>query len=183
MYGWGFNPRAAEIRRRIDVDYLDERLIRQGFLDRYNVLVFSWGNIVPEDVLKMVDKWIRAGGTVIFPPRPRGSYKTVDGNTDIFLSWQRGDTGDGAFYRFNGDIEPISFYGDFVENILIKTSHLHPLTKQVLEIQHPERVFFSVLEDGRVLALNFSDKAANIELDGDIGEALPPFSIKLIELR
>ncbi|HRK35688.1 MAG TPA: beta-galactosidase, partial [Candidatus Hydrogenedentes bacterium] len=40
LYAWGFNTRAAEVRRRIDTDFLDERLIRQGYLDRYKVLVF-----------------------------------------------------------------------------------------------------------------------------------------------
>ena len=180
LYGWGFNPRAAEIRRRIDVDYLDERLIREDFLDRYDVLVFCWGKVIHEDVLEIVDRWLRSGGTVIFPSRPRGLYETVEGNTNIFQSWQRGDTGDGAFHRFGGDIEPISLYGDFVESILRNTSRMHCLTKQVVEIKHPERVFFSILEDGCVLALNFSDKAAHIELEGEIYKDLPPFSITVI---
>lgn len=45
LYAWGFNPRAREVRRHVEVDYLDERLIREGFLDRYKVLVHAWGSI------------------------------------------------------------------------------------------------------------------------------------------
>lgn len=183
LYAWGFNPRAAEIRRRIDVDYLDERLIREGFLDRYTVLVFCWGKVIPADVMEIVDLWLRAGGTVILPSFPRGLYETVEGNTDIFRSWHRGDTGEGSFHRFQGDMEPISLYGDFVENILRNTSRLHRWTKNVLEIQHPDRVFFSVLEDGHVLALNYSDEPAHVELEVEIQEDLPPFSMKVLELR
>ena len=70
-----------------------------------------------------------------------------------------------------------------MEIILRNKSRMYPLTKQVLEIQHPEKVFFNVLEDGSVLALNFSDEAAQIELEGVISELLPPFSIKVLDLR
>ena len=180
LYGWGFNPRAAEIRRRIDVDFLDERLIRQGFLDRYHVLVFSWGKTIPADTLQIVDRWLRSGGTVILPTYPRGFWETVEGDTSVFASWEKGDAGEGEFFRFKGDMEPISLYGDFVEDILRKTPGLHPLTKQVLEIQHPERVFFSVLKDGTVLALNYSEQDAPIELPGGYSEVLSPFSVKVL---
>ena len=38
------------VRRRVDNDFLDERLIRQGYLERYKVLVFCWGNVIEPDV-------------------------------------------------------------------------------------------------------------------------------------
>ncbi|MCB9769449.1 MAG: family 14 glycosylhydrolase [Candidatus Omnitrophica bacterium] len=182
LYAWGFNSRAAEVRRRVDVDYLDERLIREGFLDRYSVLVFCWGKVIPSDVEQIVDRWLRAGGTVIFPSYPRGPYETVEGDTSVFLSWERGDTGDGSFFRFPGDMEPISLYGDFIEGVLKEVPQLHPWTKQAMKIQHPPRVFFSILEDGQVLALNYSDESARILLKEESSEVLPPFSIKVLAL-
>ncbi|MBI5093412.1 MAG: beta-galactosidase, partial [Candidatus Hydrogenedentes bacterium] len=172
LYGWGFNPRAAEIRRRIDADFLDERLIRVGFLGRYKVLVFCWGNIVETDVQQVMDRWIRAGGIAVYPAR--NNQETVDGDTTLFQAWERGDTGKGKFCRFRGDMEPISLYGDFIGNVLHQAPGLHRWTKAALETHHPERVFISILEDGTLVALNYNDKPAHIELPGQIAATLGP---------
>ena len=56
LYAWGFNPRARDIRRVVEVDYLDETLLRDGFLDKYKVLVCAWGNIVEKDVAARIAK-------------------------------------------------------------------------------------------------------------------------------
>ncbi len=183
LYGWGFNPRAAEIRRRVDVDYLDERLIRAGFLDRYAALVFCWGNVVPQDVLQCVDRWIRAGGAAIFPTYPRGDYTTPDGDASIFRAWERGDTGLGSMSRFMGDMEPITLYGDFVEQCLREVSRLNPWTRAVLDLEHPPQVFFSVLEDGRLVTLNYGEQPATIQADGALVDSLGPYAITIRGLQ
>ncbi|MCC6487656.1 MAG: family 14 glycosylhydrolase [Candidatus Hydrogenedentes bacterium] len=177
LYGWGFNPRAAEVRRRIDVDYLDERLIRDGFLNRYAALVFCWGNVIPEDVLQRIDEWIRAGGTAIFPSFPRGDYVTLGKDASIFRAWARGDTGKGSMHRFVGDMEPLTRYGDFVESTLKEVPGLHPWTRKVLSIEHPPQVFFSVLQDGTLLTLNYGDLPAPIQQEGKTIATLAPYAI------
>ena len=177
LYAWGFNPRAAEVRRRIDADFLDENLIRRGFLDRYRVLVFCWGNVIEADVQLKIDAFMRAGGIVIYPTYPRGTQETIDGDTTLFESWQRGDTGAGAFHRFQGDMEPIALYGDYVEQqIRAIAPTLNPLTQQALEVRHPSRVFISVLESQDLIALNYSDQPATIELPGVFTQTLEPYS-------
>lgn len=175
LYGWGFNPRAAEIRRRIDADFLDERLIRDGFLERYKVLIFCWGNVVEEDVQQIMNRWLRAGGVAIYPAR--NNQETVAGDTAVFQAWERGDTGEGELHRFTGDMEPVSLYGDFVETALRKTPTLHRWTKAVLETRHPERVFISALDDGTLVALNYDDTPADVELPGEFAATIKPFSI------
>ena len=144
LYAWGFNPRAREIRRVVDVDYVDERLIRDGALDDYKALVFAWGNVIEADVQAKIDAWIRAGGRAIYPSFPRGPMTTVEGDAAVFRRWESGDTGDGAFHRFTGDMEPPSLYGDYVREVLLGVDTLDPRTAEVLRIARPERVFFAV---------------------------------------
>ncbi|MBX7259290.1 MAG: beta-galactosidase [Candidatus Hydrogenedentes bacterium] len=183
LYAWGFNSRAAEIRRRVDVDFLDERLIRAGYLERYRVLVFCWGNTIEDDVQRTIDAWIRQGGTAIYPTYPRGPQETVEGDQSRFLAWERGDTGAGTFRRFKGDMEPVSLYGDFVEEVLQGVGSLSPLTRQVLAIQHPEQVYFSVLADGSLVALNYGDKPAPVSLEGRFTETIMPYSFQFLPLE
>ncbi len=181
LYAWGFNPVAREIRRVVEVDYLDDRLIRDGFLDRYRALVFAWGSHLPADVQRSVDRWLRAGGTVIYPSRPRGPQEAVETSvegtggqgsdpTAVFRRWEAGDTGRGQFRRFPGDAEPPELYGRFVAKVLAGVSGLHPWTKAALEARRPSQVFLTVQEDGHVLVLNYGDETARVEVGGETVE-------------
>lgn len=175
LHAWGFNPRAAEIRRRVDLDFLDERLIRAGFLDRYKVLVFCWGNVVDADVQQAIDQWLRQGGVVIYPARH--DQETVDGATTTFRAWLQGDTGKGSFHRFQGDMEPLSLYGDYVGQVLRQLPRLHPWTQTALAVEHPDRVFVSVLENGTLLAINYDDRPVTIHLPEGTSATLAPLEI------
>jgi len=183
LYGWGFYPRAREVRERVEVDYLNETLIRDGFLDRYKVLVCSWGEFIEADVQNRIDQWVRAGGTLIYPSFPRGPQLTVEGDSSVFQKWSHGDCGKGAFHRFRGDMEPPDLYGEYVEEILLGMDNLHPFTKQALQIKHPPRVYFSIQEDGHVLAMNYDDEPARVELDGVFSEEIAPYQIARLPLR
>ena len=178
LYAWGFNPRAREVRRVTDVDYLDERLIREGFLDRFKVLVFAWGNIIEPDVLAKIDVWMRSGGTVIYPSFPRAALETVQGDTAVFDRWNAGDTGGGAFRRFTGDMEPPSLYGAFVAESLKATPSLHPWTRAMVETERPGDVFLSVQADGHMLMLNYGAQAAGVRLSGVFDETVPPWHMQ-----
>ena len=177
LYAWGFNPVAREIRRVVEVDYLDDRLVRDGFLDRYQVLVFAWGNQIPTDVQQTVDRWLRAGGTIIYPSWPRGAQeaipveaagRAVKGGSApaVFQRWAGGDTGHGRFHRFPGDPEPPELYGEFVAKVLGGVESLHPWTRAVLAAHRPARVFFSVQQDGHALVLNYRDEPVAVKIAG-----------------
>lgn len=177
LYAWGFYPRAAEIRRRIEVDHLDESLLREGFLDQYKVLVLAWGNIIEADVLAVMDTWLRKGGTIIYPSFPRGSLATVEGDTAVFEKWEKGDTGQGSFYRFPGDMEPPSLYADYVKRTLVGVPGLHPWTRLVLDAEHPGSVYLSVQADGYLMAINYSDQSAHLQIGEAIVDDLKAYSM------
>ena len=175
------------------MDYLDERLIRDGFLDRYKVLVFAWGNEIEADVQTKVDAWLRHGGTIIYPSYPRGPQETVAGDgtaasrsqkvrASLFDRWSTGDTGTGKFHRFPGDAEPPELYGEYVAKVLKNSPGLRSWTQQVLAAKHPPRVFFSVQKDGHALVLNYNDEPARVFVAGaDV--TIEPYGIERVKLR
>ncbi|MBI2424153.1 MAG: beta-galactosidase [Candidatus Hydrogenedentes bacterium] len=177
LYAWGFNPRAAAVRRVVDVDYLDERLIREGALDQYKVLVFAWGDTLEEDVLQAMDAWVQRGGVLIYPAFPRGLAGMIEGDTAIFKRWQAGETGQGAFHRFQGDMEPTSEYGDFVKKVLAGVPTLDARVQAVLKINAPDQVFFTVQEDGHAIALNYRDEAVTLAVPGAGNLTIEPYGI------
>ncbi len=180
LYAWGFNPRALELRRVVDVDYVDEHLIREGFLDKYKALVFVWGNVIEADVLAAMDAWMRRGGMILYPSFPRGALETVEGDTSVFAQWSRGDTGEGAFRRFKGDMDPPSLYADFVRNTLSGLSTLTPVTRTLIDAERPEQVFMTAFEDGSIGVLNYEAGEVKVSIPGRPSIRLLPFQVKLI---
>ena len=177
LNAWGFNNYAREIRNHIEVDYLDDRLIRDGFLSRYKVLAFAWGDQVERDVLETIDAWLRDGGTVIFPCFLYTNLTTIEGDAGTFSKWSQGDTGHGRFHRYRGDDEPPSLYAGFVKSVLLDHPNLSPLVRIALEAKRPEEVFLSAQQDGCLLILNFNDASAKVE-HPEIGHIqIPPYGI------
>lgn len=183
LYAWGFNPRAAAVRRVVDVDYLDERLIRGGFLNGYRALVFAWGNYIEPDVQGHIDTWLRAGGTVFYPSFPRAPLQTVDGDTAVFHAWAAGDTGAGRFLRYLGDMEPPSGYARLVRRHLREMPGLHPHTRAALAAERPEEVFLTVQADGHLLALNYTDDPATVRVPGLDAFEIAPHGIARVSLE
>jgi hypothetical protein len=91
--------------------------------------------------------------------------------------------GQGRFYRFQGDMEPATLYGDFVRKTLSAEPGLHPWTKKVLGINKSESVLFSIQEDGHLLAINYSDEQGRLELPGVFAHSLEPYQIIRPELK
>jgi hypothetical protein len=183
LHAWGFNPVAREIRRVVDVDYLDDRLIRDGFLDRYRVLVFAWGAHIEAEVQSIIDAWLRRGGTIIDPSYPRGPQETIEGDTAVFGRWSRNDTGHGRFLRFVGDMEPPRHYAKFIAGVLPSVATLHPLTRQALAVERPDDVFLSLQCDGHLLVLNYRDEPSTVKLTAAFTETIEVYGIQRIPLR
>lgn len=182
LYAWGFNPRAREVREHVEVDYLDETLIRDGFLDKYKVLVFAWGNLIDADIQATIDAWLRKGGTVIYPSFPRGKQSIIGEGENHFPRWLQGDCGEGQFLRFRGDMEPPADYGEYVRDCLREMTNLNPLTQQALRVEHPPRVYFSIQKDGHLLTINFSKDPAKVRLRGYFDETVEPYGVVRLPL-
>ena len=56
---------ANELRRSLDYDLVDERMVRDGALKEYKALVMCEGRIMEKSALEILGKWIKDGGTVI----------------------------------------------------------------------------------------------------------------------
>ena len=52
----------ARLRRAADYDVLDERLIRDGALKNYAILVLGEGRVFEEDTLAEIERWVSGGG-------------------------------------------------------------------------------------------------------------------------
>ncbi|MBI4558091.1 MAG: beta-galactosidase [Candidatus Hydrogenedentes bacterium] len=180
LNAWGFNPFAREIRDRIEIDYLDDRLILDGFLDRYKALVFAWGNRVEKGLLDRIDAWLRGGGTVIYPCFLYSKLYTIEDDETIFDRWTVGDVGEGAFFRYRGDDEPPSLYADFVKGALLQVGSLSPETRLALEMERPNNVFASLQSDGHLLILNFDDTPSVVRHPAFGSLEIGPYAIERI---
>jgi len=177
LNAWGFNPIARSLRDIVEVDYLDDRLILDGFLDRYKALVFVWGNQIERPVLERIDAWLRNGGTVMFPCQLHTRLTTVEGDASCFDRWTRGDIGQGRFCHHIGDDEPPDVYAEFVRAKLLETPTLSHATRIAIEAERPRNVFLSAQADEEFLILNFDDRTATVK-HPDLGETtIPPYVI------
>jgi hypothetical protein len=183
LYAWGFNPRAAAVRRVTDADYLDDFLLRQGHLDKYKVLIVPWGSLVEGDVQEKMDAWLRAGGTLIYHNYPRGPMQTVEGDSKIFQRWAAGDTGAGTFIRFRSDMEPPRIYEEFLKKTLLGIETLHPWTRTAIAAERPEQVYLSVQDDGHALVLNYTASPAKVTLGETQALVVEPYGIGRVALQ
>lgn len=181
LFATGFGHRALELRRILNVDYLDENLVRDGVLDRYKALVFVWGNITDADVLEKIDAWLQNGGIVIYPSFPRGPLSDTAGNNAIFNRWASGNTGTGHFHRFQGDVEPPAEYARYMRTILLQHAEkFSPQTRQLLQRDLPSMVYVAALQSGKYVFLNYNDNEVRLDLSqGTL--AVPRFGIALAD--
>jgi hypothetical protein len=163
------------LREELDFDYASERMIQDGALARYKVLLFLWGAVMEKPVLERIDRWVRDGGMVVFAPRPRGNPISVEGDTSIGDRWLAGDTGKGRVILWRGDLVPSRDYAEFVRELLLATPSIHPRIRAALRMEKPATVYWSVLDNGRLALLNFSGRAATVRLAGGKNVTIPAF--------
>ena len=173
-------PRAEALREVTDYDYASEQMILDGALSRYRVLVFLWGTETQKPVIEKMDAWVRTGGILIYPVRQQirgGMIGTVEGDRSIAGRWRRGDTGSGRVIFYEGH-PGIPYYMRFLTTELRKLP-LSPRVHRALEMQRPSSVYWSVLTNGKLALLNFSDNAANIRLADNRAIWLKPYEVTL----
>ena len=175
-------PRAQALRRAMDYDWVSEQMVTDGALDRYKVLIFLWGRVTEKPVLEAIDRWLRAGGIIIYPARQQarqGFIATVEGDRSIPQRWQDGDTGKGRLILYEGTPEPFTEYVRFVKAQLREMKEIRPAIRRALRAEVPPGVFWSVLAQGQLVLLNYTDGNANVRLDEGKTMKLSPFSITM----
>jgi hypothetical protein len=180
LYAFTFNERVAALRPRLDFDFCSERMVLDGALARYKVLVFLWSNIVEAGALNKIDEWVQAGGTVIYPRWDVMPLATVEGDVAVYNRWLRGETGKGKAFFDPGDRVPAHRYTDFIAKQLDAMQNLDPRTLQMLRAQKPPEVYISALATGAFAVLNYNDELAQVVIP-DVGSAtVKPYGIAII---
>ena len=177
MWASAFLSRAEALRSTADYDYVSEPMVEAGALDRYKALVFLWGYVIEKPVLERIARWVEDGGVLIYPERPRGALQTVEGDTSIWRRWKAGQTGKGRVIFFVGDPEPPQPYARFVRDELRKVEQLREPTRRALRMEKPDTLYWSILENGLTLLLNFSDDPAEARLGDGRLLRVEPYAI------
>jgi len=79
-----FREGASAIRDVVDYDILDERMIEDGALKGYRVLVLFEGNFVESRTLRKIEAWVKSGGVVV--SCNFGPIASVEGDESV---WRR----------------------------------------------------------------------------------------------
>lgn len=136
-------------------------------LGRYKALVFVWGRVAETAVLDRSASWVERGGLVVYPERLQmrdGPLATVEGDSSVWDRWQRGETGKGRLLAFRGHSDPFHHYVRFVRDGLAKAPEIRAEVRAALKIDKPSEVYWSVLEDGRLALLNYTDDETEVRL-------------------
>lgn len=178
-YRWAgtfFQP-GRDVRDAFDYDYASEQMILDGALERYKVLIFLWGAVTEKPVLEKIDAWVRRGGVLVYSPRPRGNPITVEGDSSISARWLTGDTGQGKVVLWHGDLVPGRFYAEFLRDLLIKLPQIRPQIRAALQMRKPSGLFWSVLDNGKLALLNFTNDSVTVRTPAARMVTVPPYEI------
>ena len=183
LYAFTFNQRAADLRSHLDYDFCSERMILDGALQQYKVLLFLWNDIVEAYAIDAIDEWVRQGGTVIYPywVRSRMPLQTIEGDYSVFKRWLNGDTGKGKVIFHTETREPVHRYSNFIKKNLLEMDNLDPLTVKMLTVEKPLNVYISALKNGTLAVLNYNDEVKTITVSGQNSVQMKPYSIKIID--
>jgi len=157
-------------------------MILDAALSRYKVLVFLIGRVSEKSVLEAIDRWLRAGGTIIYTMRQQarqGFLARVEGDRSITQRWLEGDTGEGRLIRYKGTPDPFTEYVRFVKQQVRDMNRIHPALRRALEADVPAGVFWSVLRNGELLLLNATERQAGVRMQSGKDIQLAPFSITM----
>lgn len=180
LYGFTFNTRVTAMRPLFDFDFCSERMILDGALPRYKALIIPWNFTVEENALNAIDQWVRAGGTVICSDWRGAPVMTVEGNTKVWDTWETGDSGSGKVVFVTDDREPPQRLARGVAKALKAMPNLDPRTLAMLNTEHNDEVYMSVLTTGDYAVLNFSDVPVSVKIHGiDKAMEIEPYGIAM----
>jgi len=180
LHAFAFNARVAALRPHLDFDFCSEQMVRDGALAAYKALLFLWSDVVESDVLDAIDRWVRDGGTVVYPYWNRMPLGTVEDDYAVYNRWLRSETGRGRVIFYRGDREPPERYASFIQSELARMKGLDARTKRMLSVRKPSEVYVSVLESGTLAILNYRNDATRVEIPGMAPLTIDPYSIRLV---
>jgi hypothetical protein len=164
-----FFQRVQAMRSVTDFDFVSERMVEDGALDRYKVLVVLWGRMTEKSVLDKIARWVESGGTVIYPERQHqreGGLSTPEGERSVWERWQQRQTGNGSVIFFKGHPEPVHYYMTFLRATLARLPSLYPLTRAAIRMDKPQETYWSLLANGHMAFLNYDDHPAAVRFNG-----------------
>ena len=187
LEGSSFISQVCPLRRKLDYDFCSERMVLDGALEQYKVLVVLGraheGDFIESAVLEKIDAWVRQGGIAIVPVLQSNNTRgpmTVEGDQTVFRRWMAGDMGRGHVFLPDEMREPLDDYIDDIESILKSLDCLDPLTVRMLTAEHPRGVYVSALKSGKLCFYNDLLKNAKIRLNDGTEFEMEPLSIKLV---
>ncbi len=179
-----FFERSQALRQFMDYDYVGERMIVDGALKRYKVLVFLWGRVAEQPVIEEMDRWVREGGIILYPKRQQereGPLGSPDGDTSIAQRWMRGQKDKGKVIFFDGYAEPYHYYIEFVRDTLRKMTVLSAPLRRALNARTSRDLFWTLMEDGSLALLNYSDTVGLVRFPEGKEVRVPPYHIQIVE--
>ena len=187
LEGSSFFSQVCPMRRKLDYDFCSERMVLDGALPRYKVLVILGrnhdGDFIEGEVLDRIDAWVKNGGIVICPVLQSNNVRgpmTVEGDQSVYQRWAAGDVGKGQVFLPDVMREPLEDYIDAVGDILGSLDCLDPMTKKMLSSEHPRGVYASALKSGKLCFYNDLLKDVKVRLNDGTEFEMEPVSIKLV---
>jgi hypothetical protein len=173
-YPEGMAPWLEGLRDILDYDVVDERLIDDGALRSYRLLIWPFGTRVESRTMGKIRDWVEQGGTLLV--RDLTAVRTVEGDRVATPA------GQGRVVDTEGRLEGL---GERVRTRDRQMTDLPPLDAR------PDGVLTSLFDDG-ILLFNRNAKAATVELHMPAGRwnvdytglpgsiTLPPLAIRWV---
>jgi hypothetical protein len=180
LYAFTFNSQVAALRPKLDFDFCSERMVLDGALPRYKVLMLLWNQIIEDEPLNAIDAWVREGGVVLVAQWRSQAVETVDGDRSVYNRWQAGDTGLGRVIFVPDDRVPPHRMADSITEALLAIDTLDPKTKQMLQADKPSEVYVSLLRNGSYALLNYNDHPVQVSLPPHKPIEMDSYSIAIL---
>jgi len=173
---------AAQLRAVSDFDVVDDRLILDGALSNYAILLIPQAKLIETDVARRICDWAAEGGTVVASELAQAH--DIDGVRIESLSRLFSVGRTGPRQVLGEPVEVARRLVDRVADLLLHSSQAeHLIARRVLQLlPHPRgRVFATSMDERRVLLTNLS--AQFIAHESPIGTIeLSPFDIRVMNL-
>ena len=135
----GLQSYAEDLRDVVDYDVLDERLIADGYLKSYRVLIWPVGKVVEAETMEKIKSWIEEGGILLIADLDK--KETVEGGHGAFQSLIEAKEEDGVRKISKGSVIEI-------------TAKVESLPQSIMTLDAQDDVLMSSFKDGALLFNN-----------------------------
>ncbi|MCC6699168.1 MAG: beta-galactosidase [Candidatus Hydrogenedentes bacterium] len=180
LYAFTFNSQVAALRPKLDFDFCSERMVLDGALPRYKVLLLLWNQMIEKDPLNQIDAWVQEGGIVLVAQWRFNPITTVEGDSTVYDAWRKGQTGKGKVLFVPDDRVPPARLANALERELLALGTLDPQTVRMLKTDKPEEVYVSALKNGSFALLNYRDDKATVTVPGAAPVEMDPYTIAIV---